>query len=645
MSESLPSGEIHAIDIPEVKGFRTRFQYNFFVPDESVNETTRVPKNIIERPVDDRGTSFVQYATSRVPRMVIIEYSKPELKDIGRDTTQGQVANASFGGGRNPNLIKANIDKIISEEQLSSDTFVGMNFHDGAIDQNLYILMSGTLVHQSIAKYDNTEATQYQSAMRLASFTPSFVKPEFVYRSFIQPVHNVGRLARNDDGTQPKDPFMDGLKKVHVTTQINGRYFADLVKQSIDNPYTLNGPELGQSQDVAKTVESLVETSFNGIISNDDFKTFIPYVDITVTPVGTTIEREPAKIVGYVIEKNEIMKDGSVRPLAPIVIENPDVLSTVDLKVKYNSRYSYTIRTIVQFKVPAIDQDTGELAMLTVLVGSRQSHVEYVSCVENVPPPEPADVSFTWDYERVNPNTGTPGSLMIHWSFPVNSQRDIKKFQVFRRTSAANPFELVKVYDFDDSVVRNIELENPDPDLIEYHTFPITHYYDDRFKRSSKVIYAIASVDAHGRSSNYSAQFQITFDRFKNRINKKLISHKGAPKSYPNLYREIDMFVDTIRVSGEHSKTMSLFFNPEYYSIYNDEEKFETAFQTIQQGGKYRLQVINTDNQKQQVIEVTIDDPAGRVTRHEKLPDPVYEIEEDDLPYPGYNAPLDDELT
>jgi hypothetical protein len=349
---------------------------------------------------------------------------------------------------------------------------------------------------------------------------------------------------------------------------------------------------------------------------------------LKVTNAASSYDHTGPVIVGYIVDKVEILPDGRSVAHDPLIIENPNAGMTVDYRVKYNSVYAYNVRTIALFTVPAYNENTNTLAMLKVLVSSSPQSRVYVKTIETAAPPPPSDVNFTWNYERINPTTalydqftgksidetGKPGSLLVHWTFPTNSQRDIKKFQVFRRKKINEPFELIKMYDFDDSILRMPDPENPDPQLVEYITSPCTFFYDDEFDKEinstqeKSFIYAIAAIDAHGMTSNYSAQYQLWFNPFKNALEKILISHAGAPKPYPNLYLEKDLFVDTINVSGDASKRFTLYFNPEFYHLYDDSGRIKPVLATKQSGGKYVLQFINKDNQKSASVTITIND-------------------------------------
>jgi hypothetical protein len=71
------------------------------------------------------------------------------------------------------------------------------------------------------------------------------------------------------------------------------------------------------------------------------------------------------------------------------------------------------------------------------------------------------------------------------------------------------------------------------------------------------------------------------------------------------MYLEADAFVNTIRDAG-HTR-MKLYFNPEYYYISDDMNRLQPAVAMKQDNGRYKLSLINLDVQKQQIVDVTID--------------------------------------
>ena len=124
-------------------------------------------------------------------------------------------------------------------------------------------------------------------------------------------------------------------------------------------------------------------------------------------------------------------------------------------------------------------------------------------------------------------------------------------------------------------------------------------------QRDSTYIYALCSIDAHDFSSNYSQQFAMSFDRYKNKLVKQLISPSGAPKAYPNFYLlpgigvgvgNTNLTVDAMKDSS-HTQ-MKIYFDPEYLGVRNSEGKPLRLIDTDSNGALYKLQIINVDRQK-----------------------------------------------
>ena len=170
---------------------------------------------------------------------------------------------------------------------------------------------------------------------------------------------------------------------------------------------------------------------------------------------------------------------------------------------------------------------------------------------------------------------------------------------------------------------------------------PVKLYRDAEFTKESDFIYCLASVDARGFTSNYSAQFRVTFDTFKNKINVELVSQSGAPKPYPNMYLNKDLFVDTMKDSGHSrlryflilSTMMYLNHNLTTYRVHRRDAWQETLMmETLVASLKsteflnliadeYKIQIINVDNQLSKVINLSINDTHGT-----PMPVPINEI-------------------
>jgi hypothetical protein len=332
--------------------------------------------------------------------------------------------------------------------------------------------------------------------------------------------------------------------------------------------------------------------------------------------------------VGYLLEKFE---GSQPNPVKTFVVP-ANVSYFLDDEIKYGAQYTYAVRTIAAFAFTEQDDNPqvtetnpAEIKKTTVLVKSRPTSRASVITSEEIPPPPPADLAFLWNYDN--------STMTLVWAFPFNPQRDIKEWQIFRRSSIDEPFRLIRVINFDDSVVPAQRFEdNIDPIQVRRPTVmskdgpvPVrdSKFTDPEFKKDSKFIYAVCSVDAHSFISNYSEQFEISFDRIKNRLVKRLISPSGAPKQYPNTFLNAELSLDSAVSSG--MTKMKLYFDPEYLKVVrrdltspNKQEtdlrllrdtQLEDDLGTISQSGPgcmYKLVLLNTDRQKQQTVNIGI---------------------------------------
>ena len=154
---------------------------------------------------------------------------------------------------------------------------------------------------------------------------------------------------------------------------------------------------------------------------------------------------------------------------------------------------------------------------------------------------------------------------------------------------------------------------------------PRVNFLDTTFKPGEEPIYAIASVDAHGMSSNYGAQIKVKYIKHLNKIITTLVSVPNAPKPYPNLLLNVDAFQDAIKVSGYNR--MKVFFTPEYYKVYKNvsrrrnlgrmrgkifKREMSTDFLRVNPNqDTYQIHLLNIDLQKDEIVKIKIADKSG----------------------------------
>lgn len=591
MPKSLPSVKFAIVDAPEVEQFDVRFVYNFFVPDEAVNNSgILTQKSLKEKTSVDFNQFLVDSANFNrfVPR-----YNHLTWTPQGINSRQ-----------RLPNVsIANNLDKIYNETSFEVEQFSSIQFQDSDIREK-----SKFFLKQLAEELDNRDESENFSPMDLAKVindnTPNVVLPDTIIQG-LDDGESSGHLFVSDKTgklEQDSTNVFREVSQVGFRSQINNKVLEKVLRSSATSTLSTVGKNLDSTLETAQQIqENSISQNPGNILNSRDYDFEIRDF-VSVEAIDTNGFEPLSRVVGYIINKTELTEDGGTIVHSPIIVESPFASSTVDLKIKYGSRYEYTIQTIVLFKVQAEDITEGQMLAVSFLVSSKPSHKQTIKTEEKVPPPPPADFKVEWDYDKAMPR--------LSWAFPVNSQRDIKYFQVFKRTSTAKPFELVKMYDFDDSIQPTELTETPEIRLVEKLSSPKNYYHDSRYVftkmgQSPSVIYAVCSVDAHGLSSGYSMQFEIKFDRFKNQLIKKVISTSGAPKAYPNMFVQSEAFVDSIRDSNH--KKLKVVFNPDFLKL-TDGQGNDLKLIKSGEGTKYRLQMINVDLQEQKVFDIEIKD-------------------------------------
>jgi hypothetical protein len=342
------------------------------------------------------------------------------------------------------------------------------------------------------------------------------------------------------------------------------------------------------------------------------------------------------KSVGYVIEKRLSTTGTTDQPNPTLTVsapeqffvESPDITELYDSNVAYNQTYYYSVKSVTAFRAYVTDKATGLNFAVVFLVASEPART-FVQCVDIEPPAPPTDF-----FVGVDQVTNKP---MLTWNFPVDTRRHVKYFQVFKRKNRGRyrpvqlPFELVAMYDFNDltgaqgvvydkvfdptyfrfllpgtenAMNRSALIDLRAPGARLGGTVTSTSFIDHEFKPGDYCIYSVVAVDAHGQSSCYSNQIGVSFSRERNTIERTDISPPGAPKTYPNLLVDKQVFLDTIKNEGYSQ--MTIVFNPDFMTLNNVRDDDLSLVKTKESGGEYVIKLINLDLQKDQTVKFEV---------------------------------------
>ncbi len=593
MPESLPSKKISVVDVPEVAEFKSEFVYNFFVPDERLNEFGSVPSKFLSRPSETFDTTFVDSIefNRAVPRYVEFTWRPVVVND---NAIQGKDIS-----------IRENLDKLYYEDDFSFDDFTSIHYQNPETVANLRVLIEKAYENIVPDNKVNSVKSLQERAVRLNSLTSPEVSSNLlgINANSLKPFNL--RFFSNVNGKMVEvvNNELEKLKDVRASVQVNNKLIHDLLNNAALNNLTeplSNAHRL--ETDKAQQIQSVsAKNRDSNLLDIGEFDSEITK-PVLVYNVDTDGYQSVLQTTGYVIEKYEILTDGTTKTLGSLVVENPQISTTVDLQVKYGATYYYMIRTVGYVEIQAHDLQSNTIMAVGFLVASKPKRTPNVVCSEYAPPPPPSDFQVAWDYKVKSPR--------VSWSFPPNSQRDIKYFQVFKRPDLTQPFQLIKMFDFDDSLEKTPLNESfIDMDLVEKTRSPVCFFLDTEFTKNSSAIYCVCAVDAHGQSSNYSTQFQVAFDRNANALVKKLMSVSGAPKAYPNIYLNVDTFVDSIKDEGHSS--VRVVFNPEYLRI-KDGIGNDLGLLKTKALDSYKLNLINIDLQVQQSLTINLVDKTTK---------------------------------
>ena len=666
---SWPSGPVNFCMIPSPAGLTTKFVYNFYTQDESVNEggyslpTSTSSGNNVDLLSDGDGAIAegpdkllqTQLLKFNVPRYISINFLKPNiLQASSYNKTDNDVTPEDAED--NESMIRQHMGNILDDSSIGttpSNKFVSISL------QSNDLALSFANEFQSLSTYYANQPQKYQELLEgtgdtdyvYNADTPAGIEiPSsgielsygMIAKQAISELQSMDSYLSEDDVIRSGDSVFHDLSSVNMYTQINGRFVGDIM---LAGASTSNSPfphAMARDLRTSFSIEENARTAFSGFTGYHDYEIDIDIEELAnqrgrvfnVEQVPSNLTEPPEiKHIGYICEKFEKLPTGERIRKETLVFGNPNTTSGIDTRIRCGARYEYAVRTIAIFKHLISAPDAGGRYRVSYLWSSPPSATQAFLTDPSDPtvtsaPGHPEEVNFYWDYSS--------DVLNITWSFPITQERDIKYFQIFRREKLWEPFQLIREYDFNDALIPWPRDEYIRPSLIEKLKYSKTLFTDLEFKKDSMFVYSIVAIDAHGKSSNYSQQFVVWFDIYENSLKVRLASASGAPKAYPNLYLEkfasftgenVSITEDLIKVSKPKDiasfsplkNSFSVLFDPGEIELYKGQENLKNVvFNSVglgseekELGPQYLMQITNLDLQKSKLIPIKIHDFRG----------------------------------
>jgi len=615
----------------------SKFVYNFYDPQESVDDTGQAYG--VASPELKSKPRYVQLFF-KLPTSPILQTVK--FSDI-------DLANDEVDASGNTPTVKPELINNESSSQVAP-RYLNIGFQDLNIEGKMRDLVTTTakkkiaeenakIAKQIDAVKENflTRAVQSQSDLVrvLRRQLPENSRPSDDFLATA--INNIGELNESYINDQEAAAVAQNnfnlAKSAKFDASLNSKFIGSLINSSITDPIGTYCEEFLPLKDVVEKVQKgaiadyLAQDSTLGDLS----MTFIENTLHVGQKPDVTLSSMEFKFAGFVLEKTEVKADGSIVLIDKRVINPASHGSTnqavefLDKNVAYGRNYVYQVSALLLGNIlepnlvpPAtiavLGEGTTDCLKRFFFVQSNKSKALSIRTIEKVPPKPPVNLSVDW-------HTESDGAL-VTWNHPSNPQKDIKRFQVFRRSSVQEPFELLVEYDFDYSAVLLSSGEQVEPYAKIKVPKPVYHFIDKNIDPDRNYIYTVRSIDAHGLGSGYGMQISCTYNRFTNKIDSRLLSPQGTvqgtPIQYPNFFIDQSKFVDTIKDSG-HSR-LKIYFDPEYLRLYkksgpqSESRKDLKLFNFTGQGNgingtaNFQLQMLNTDLQQSQTVDIIIAD-------------------------------------
>ena len=602
LGSSLPSLPTTVVDTATIENFKAEFVYNYFTPDELTSATS-----VIQSGVADPNTPEF---SKNVPRYVRLTWNKISIQST--ETVQEEFVKTQ---------IQANAADVIDENLFGLNYFGVYSQQENGFIQRIQGYLN-SLWNQLRLNPTNQSIPDVIRAINQS--TPTEIDQDFLSR-YLNYSTSTNLITQTlSTGNQLAERLENIVTNANITNRAFGNLFYDKV---------LNDSLMRINESSINNVVQLFDKQASAEIDNNRINSSM-YDVVVPTPISTkTVDNIPYfgtvyQHTGYIIKRYQIVQGLELSDVT-YYVEDPSIFEFFDTQIIYNVTYKYEIAPIILAQSMGNDIERSLSSITTYLVSCTPT-TTVVQSLDETPPEPPTDFFIRWDYSLKKP--------VLTWNYPIDSRRHIKYFQVFRRRDIGNirpsqlPFELVRMYDFNNLQNANNVFYNKNPEesfaflkkgennisnnvIIDVNNqgdltlSSQTMYIDEEFDNQGYFIYAVACIDAHGISSNYSNQIGIRWNKERNTIDLVDISVPNAPKCYPNLYLEKDAFIDTIKNEGYSQ--MTVVFNPEYMNVV-DNEGLDLQFLSTKPDSKYRIQLINTDLQEDQFFDFTIRDDRLR---------------------------------
>jgi len=568
---TFPSISASIFEVPEPKDIGGNFVYNYFLQDERESSDTFVSEEQFKL----HGKKYARQVEIFFEPLSNVIPNNDVMSTIQISNRQKQL------------LLERNVDKITKETEFTSGQNVSLKLQDTTVATDLLANIEALLLKK---KVDTFALSPMETVLQYSSQTTANLDGQEMLDSVNVDDSNEYITIDPATGEEFEVQKSGELDKLTFNMNVSKRFAGDVATTAVKTPLSPTAEmfsgclsELIEEQSKSRRNISSCYVTRSNFLEMLNPVLFSEVATDTVFLGGNTI-------MGYHITRVRTDDDTDIEHF---FITNDTADNFVDTTVMYGYTYQYAISVIYLFRVFGFRAD--QLVFADILIESRESPSINIACKEIIPPQAPDDLRFYMLQSE---------QLIVEWAFPINRSKDIKRFQVYRRSDINLPFLLLGELDFDDSTIQTDRSEGIYDTLVTKIDTPRTYFNDPYFDLDSNFIYAVCAVDAHDLSSPYSEQFRVWFNKVDGKLETEFISEKNAPKPYPNFLLRQELLENIVKDSN-HS-ALSCYFDPEYLKVVNGDGQDLNFLQRSEDNVSYKLQLIHLNFQQSVIADINV---------------------------------------
>ena len=308
---SLKSKEARFIFVPEVQDVTTTFTYNFFERDERENisdryRTIRNAKKLTRNQIDN------------FPRFVTIKFTPHQIPHNEKYIS-----------------IRRYKKRLIDEDNINNKNFIGFQFQDKDVEKSFY-RSSMAIFNETWGEYvENSPIAKLAIMNQEEENDDAFLSEIFTNIEIAQP--RGSRAARSDIDSVMMTPKFNDVRDLSLGSYFSSEnvgFIASDMKNDATTPF-------------ADEFLEKFSDSKPAIVHPSDSDEDQHIVVIKQRKLEENEKVAPKSwIVGYVIEKYEVLKNGMAKKMDPIIIQGMNQSLVIDRNVRYGGMYRYQVRTV-----------------------------------------------------------------------------------------------------------------------------------------------------------------------------------------------------------------------------------------------------------------------------------------------------------